>query len=68
MELKLSGVNIDLPDGFNDEFTDEQLVEWLNFEFSLAGYIQRSNPLCKIELKDCSISIKSATLNGNKIK
>ena len=66
-KLILKDVKIELPKDFKEDFNDAQFVEWLEYEFGACSSIAISNPLHKLELKDCNVQAGSATIDGKNV-
>lgn len=66
-KLNLKDVKIELPKDFNEDFNDAQFVEWLEYEIGACSSIAISNPLHKLELKDCNVQVGSATIDGKNV-
>lgn len=66
-KLKIKDLKIDLPEGFEDDFTDAQFIEWFEYEVRRSSLhpvkISVNNPLHKIRLKDCKFKAEGATLD-----
>ncbi len=66
-KLTLKDVTIELPKDFNEAFNNAQFVEWLEYETGACYSIDRSNPLHKLELRDCNVKVGSAMIDGKQI-
>jgi hypothetical protein len=66
-KLNLKDFKIEFPMYYEGNHTNEQLIEWLKFEFAISSFIPTDNPLSEIELESCKVSIGSATLDGEPI-
>ncbi len=67
-KLQLNNVKIDLPQGFDKDFDEVDLVEWLEWELGARSDIRLNNPLHDIELSDCNVSVGEAKIDGKNFK
>jgi hypothetical protein len=63
-KLNLKDVKIELPNYFNGKPDEVDIVEWLEYRFGARADIRISNPLCNLELSDCSIYVGEAKIDG----
>ena len=54
MRINLENTTIYFPVEAPD-FTEKELEEWLYYNLGIRGSIRLDNPLCDIELSDCSV-------------
>lgn len=66
-DIILKDLQINFPEDFTGKPTRLEIVEWLEFELGQNSSLLRSNPLSRIEISDCEIDIKGATINGQAI-
>jgi len=63
-KLSLKDLKIEMPLWFKGNPTENDLVEWLEYELGARADIKLSNPLQEIEIKDCKVSIGETKLDG----
>jgi hypothetical protein len=66
-KLNLKDFKIEFPMDYEGNHTNEQLIEWLKFEFGISTFIPMDNPLSEIDLESCKVSVGYATLDGEPI-
>ena len=69
-KLKLENVKIFLPNDYNGNYTEADLVEWLECQIGIRYKhdISDDNPLFAVELSDCTISVGKTTLDEKEIE
>jgi hypothetical protein len=65
--LSLKNVKIELPNYFNGNPDEVDIVEWLEYRLGARSDIRIANPLCDLELSDCIISVSEAKIDGKVI-
>lgn len=66
-KINLKGIKISFPSELENNFNEQDVVEWLEYNLGLRSDIRIKNQLYDIELSDCIITIENATINGKEI-
>ncbi len=53
LKYVIQGIKVVLPNSFQDDFTEDQFMEWFNFETSICKTLSEDNPLRKVKISDC---------------
>jgi hypothetical protein len=69
-KLKLQDLKIFFPNDFKGEFSEADIVEWLECQIGIRYKhdISNDNPLFALELSDCTVSVEKATLDNKEIE
>ena len=66
--LKINDLKIQLPKKFkNIDIEEYQFIEWIEREIGKKSYVENTNPLLRLLLKDCIVKIGNAMIDEKNI-